>query len=113
MIGKRQQPGLFEADQMYLDYVGRDTIYGFLARQRWELFREEDFAELYCPDNGRPSVSPSLLANAILQTYERVSDEKAKARADYDQDFARCAVRGSFSPHGGYGGGGFRVVLAH
>ena len=85
MIGKRQQRGLFEADQMYLDYVGQDTIYGFLARQRGELFRDEDFAELYCPDNGRPSVEPSLLANAlILQTYEQVSDEEAKARADYD-----------------------------
>jgi transposase len=85
MIGKRLQPGLYEADQMYLDFVGRDNIYGFLARQRGELFRDEDFAELYCPDNGRPSVAPSLLANAlILQTYEQVSDEEAKARADYD-----------------------------
>jgi transposase len=85
MIGKRQQPGLFEADQMYMDYVGRETIYGFLAGLRGELFRDEDFAEMYCPDNGRPSVAPSLLANAlILQTYERVSDEDAKARADYD-----------------------------
>jgi len=85
MIGKRQQPGLFEADQLYMDYVGRDTMYGFLARQRRELFRDEDFADMYCPDNGRPSVAPSLLANAlILQTYEQVSDEEAKARADYD-----------------------------
>jgi len=85
MIGKREQPGLFEADQLYLDYVGRETMYGFLARQRGKLFRDEDFAEMYCPDNGRPSVAPSLLANAlILQTYEQVSDEEAKARADYD-----------------------------
>jgi transposase len=85
MIGKRQQPGLYEADQMYIDYVGRDNIYGFLAGQRGKLFRDEDFAEMYCLDNGRPSVAPSLLANAlILQTYERVSDEEAKARADYD-----------------------------
>jgi transposase len=68
-----------------MDYVGRETIYGFLAGQRGKLFRDEDFAEMYCPDNGRPSVAPSLLANAlILQTYERVSDEDAKARADYD-----------------------------
>ncbi|MFU8771352.1 MAG: IS1182 family transposase, partial [Anaerolineales bacterium] len=39
----------------------------------------------YCPDNGRPSVPPSLLAYALLlQTHDRVSDEEAKARADYD-----------------------------
>lgn len=86
MLGKRsRQRGLFEADNQYLDFVGRDSFYGFLARQRGKLFRDEDFAEFYCPDNGRPSVPPSMLANALLlQTHDRVSDEEAKARADYD-----------------------------
>ena len=52
---------------------------------RGELFRDEDFADLYCPDNGRPSVPPSLLATALLlQAYEGASDEEAKARADFD-----------------------------
>jgi transposase len=86
MLGKRsRQRGLFEADNQYLDFVGRDSFYGFLANQRGKLFRDEDFAEFYCPDNGRPSVPPSLLANALLlQTHDKVSDEEAKARADYD-----------------------------
>jgi transposase len=86
MLGKRShQRGLFEADSQYLDFVGRESFYGFLAKQRGQLFRDEDFAECYCPDNGRPSVAPSLLANALLlQTHDRVSDEEAKARADYD-----------------------------
>ena len=86
MLGKRsRQRGLFEADNQYLDFVGRDTFYGFLASQRGKLFRDEDFAEIYCPDNGRPGVPPSLLANALLlQTHDKVSDEEAKARADYD-----------------------------
>jgi len=86
MLGKRSaQRGLLEADHLYLDFVGRDTFYGFLASQRGKLFRDQDFAELYCPDNGRRSVPPSLLATALLlQTYERVSDEGAKARADFD-----------------------------
>ena len=86
MLGKRgPQRGLFEADTLYGDFVGRDTFYGFLAGQRGELFRDEDFAGLYALDNGRPSVPPSLLATAlVLQTYEGVSDEEAKQRADYD-----------------------------
>ena len=86
MIGKRsRQRGLFEADNQYLDFVGRESFYGFLASQRGKLFRDEDFAEIYCSDNGRPSVAPSLLANALLlQTHDKVSDEEAKARADYD-----------------------------
>lgn len=86
MLGKRSaQYGMFEADHLYLDYVGRDTFYGFLASVRGQLFRDEDFAALYCDDNGRASVAPSLLATAVLlQTYDRVSDEEAKARADFD-----------------------------
>jgi hypothetical protein len=86
MLGKHSQQGsLFEADNQYLDFVGRSGFYGFLASQRGRLFRDEDFAVFYCPDNGRPSVAPSLLANALLlQTYDGVSDEEAKARADYD-----------------------------
>jgi len=86
MIGLRtDQRGLFEADHLYLEYVGPDSFYGFLASQRGRLFRDEDFSELYCPDNGRDSVPPSLLATALLlQTHDRVSDEEAKASADYD-----------------------------
>jgi len=86
MLGKRSaQGGLFDSDNLYLDHVGRDTFYGFLASQRGKLFRDEDFADLYCADNGRDSVPPSLLATALLlQTYERVSDDEAKRRADFD-----------------------------
>jgi len=86
MLGKRSaQLGMFEADHLYLAFVGERSFYGFLARHRGELFCDEDFAEFYSPDKGRPSVPPSLLANALLlQTYDRVSDDEAKARADYD-----------------------------
>jgi hypothetical protein len=69
----------------YGSYVGRETFYGWLASQRGELFRDEDYAGLYVLDNGRPSVPPSLLATAlVLQTYAGVSDDEAKQRADYD-----------------------------
>jgi hypothetical protein len=86
MLGLRSdQRGLFEADHLYLEYVGRDTFYGFLASQRGQLFRDEEFTELYCPDNGRGSVPPSLLSTVLLlQTHDKVSDEEAKARADFD-----------------------------
>jgi hypothetical protein len=86
MLGKRStQPGLFDADTMYLDFVGRDSFYGFLATQRSRLFRDEDFGDMYCKNNGRDSVPPSLLSDALLlQAHDRVSDEEAVARADYD-----------------------------
>ena len=86
MLGKRgDQRGLFEADNQYLESVGKESFYAFLASQRGVLLRDEDFADLYKEKNGRPSVPPSLLATALLlQTYDRVSDEEAKERADFD-----------------------------
>jgi transposase len=86
MLGERgPQRGLFEADTLYLDYVGRGTFYAFLAAERGQLFRDEDFAGLYSATRGRPSVAPSLLATAlVLQWHDRVSDEEARRRAAYD-----------------------------
>jgi hypothetical protein len=83
MLGKHS--GLDGGEHTYLDHVGRDSFYGFLASHRTELFHDEDFTDLYCSDNGRPSVPPSLLAMALLlQVHDGVSDEEAKARADFD-----------------------------
>ena len=86
MLGRQSdQRGLWEADSLYLDHVGRGSFYGLLASMRGKLFRDEDFAELYCADNGRGSVPPSLLATALQQqTCDRASDAEAKQRADFD-----------------------------
>ena len=86
MLGARgPQRGLFEADAIYLDFVGRGSFYGFLAGQRGQLFRDEDFAGFYHQKWGRPSVAPSLLATAlVLQWHDRVSDDEARRRAAYD-----------------------------
>jgi hypothetical protein len=86
MLGARgPQRGLFEADTLYTEFVGRDTFYGWLAGQRGELFPDELFLPLYVHGWGRPSVPPSLLATAlILQSYEGASDDETAARAAYD-----------------------------
>ena len=86
MLGKRSdQRGLLEADHLYGAHVGRESFYGLLASMRGQLFRDEEFAKIYCPDNGRDSVPPSLLATVLLlQAYDKVSDAEAKQRADFD-----------------------------
>ena len=86
MLGRRSpQVGMFQADHLYLEHVGRDSFYGFFASHRGEIFRDDDFAALYCSSNGRNSVPPSLLATALLlQTHDRASDEEATARANFD-----------------------------
>jgi len=86
MMGTRSpQDRLFAADRIYLDFVGRDTLYGYLAQNRQHLFREEDFAALYCADNGRTSVPPSLAISILfLRAYEKVSFVEAIERTKYD-----------------------------
>jgi Transposase domain (DUF772) len=86
MLSRRSnQRGLFEGDHLWLDHVGRRSFHGVLAAERGQLFRDDDFAELYSLTNGRPSVPPSLLATALLlQAQERCSDEEARQRACFD-----------------------------
>jgi hypothetical protein len=86
MLGRRSaQRGVCGVDERYVDLVGRDTFYGWLASQRDDLFADELFSAFYREGWGRPSVPPSLLATAlVLQAYEGVSDEEATARATYD-----------------------------
>ncbi|HEX6350938.1 MAG TPA: IS1182 family transposase [Candidatus Dormibacteraeota bacterium] len=87
MLGKRNpQATLFDGDLVYRSHVGENTFYAYLGAHRHELFRDEEFAELYCANNGRPSVAPSLLCTAlVLQAYDRCSDQEAAERAAYDQ----------------------------
>ncbi len=70
MLGRRSaQRGVCEVDARYVDLVGRDTFYGWLAGQRDDLFADERFADFYREGWGRPSVPPGLLATAlVLQT---------------------------------------------
>jgi hypothetical protein len=82
---RSSQLSMYQADVEYLDRVGRDSFYGQVAQARSRLFRDEDFAALYCPDNGRPAVPPSLLAVALLlQAHDKVSDEEAISRSNFD-----------------------------
>lgn len=86
MLGKRSPQGsLFACDQRFRDLVGVESFYVYLADHRHKLFSDDDFASLYCLDNGRPSIAPSVLAVALLlQWYDSVSDEEAARRAKLD-----------------------------
>ena len=82
MLGVRSaQRGLLEADHLYLDYVGRGSFYGFLASLRGQLFRDEEFAELYCPDNGRGSVAPKSGGHCAVVASLRQSQRRRSQTA--------------------------------
>lgn len=87
MLGRRQaQTSIFDSDQRYLGHVGEKTFYAYLAQHRHDLFKDNDYADLYRLDWGRPSVAPSLLCAAlVLQCYTHCSDQEAADSAAYDQ----------------------------
>ncbi len=54
------------------------TVYSFLADHRDELFKDEDFADLFPSGRGRPSVPAVLVCSVmVLQALEGLSDRDA------------------------------------
>jgi hypothetical protein len=87
MLGERDpQRSFFRAIARFgVETVTGLGFYGSLALQGSRVFRDEDFAEMYCADNGRPSVPPSMLAVArLLQHYEGISDADVIDRCRYE-----------------------------
>jgi transposase len=85
MLGRRNpQRSLFEA-QAWPHRVPTDSFYARLGAVMEQLFSDDDLATLYCLDNGRPSLPPSLLSGILLlQFYDDVSDAEAIARLAFD-----------------------------
>jgi hypothetical protein len=85
MLGRRNaQRSLFEA-QAWPHRVPADSFYARLGAVIEQLFADDDLAAMYCPDNGRPSLPPSLMSGILLlQFYDDVSDAEAIARLTFD-----------------------------
>ena len=85
MLGRRNpQRSLFEA-QAWPHQVPTESFYARMGAVNDVLFQDDDLAGLYCEDNGRPSLPPSLLSGIILlQFYDDVSDGEAIDRLKFD-----------------------------
>jgi len=85
MLGRRnRQRSLFDS-QVLVHRVPEDSFYGRMGAVSDVLFFDDDLAEMYCADNGRPSLPPSLMCGIlILQFHDDVSDREAVDRTLYD-----------------------------
>jgi hypothetical protein len=64
MLGKRKPQYSF-FDAIGLPHrVSPDSFYGRMGSLTGKLLRDEDLKEMYCADNGRPSLPPSIMAGA-------------------------------------------------
>jgi hypothetical protein len=65
MLGKRNpQASLFDAIGLP-HRVAPDSFYGRMGQMNHRIFKDEDLKEMYCLDNGRPSLPPSLMSGVL------------------------------------------------
>jgi IS5 family transposase len=88
MQGKSDpNPQLLDAAALCRQLVADGSVYAFLADHRLELFRDEDFADLFPSGRGRPSIPADVMASAmVLKELEGLSDRQAA-------DALRCDIR--------------------
>lgn len=85
MLGRRNPQRSFFDAQSVPNRVPPDSFYGRMGAVSDVLFSDEDLAMMYSPDNGRPSLPPSLLSGVLLlQFYNGVSDGEAVQRLLFD-----------------------------
>ena len=85
MLGRRSPQLSFFDAQSLPHCVPDDSFYGRMAAIGDVLFPDEDLAGMYCADNGRPSLPPSLMNGVLLlQFYDNVSDDEAVERTKFD-----------------------------
>jgi hypothetical protein len=100
MLGKHNpQATLYDVGNVWPLELAKNSFYGQLAGAADRLFSDEDFAVLYCHNNGRPSMPPSQLALMLLmQAHDLVSDAEAIEKSAYDLRWAAVLRRHAGEP---------------
>ena len=81
MLGKRSsQQTQLDSEYHFRHLVVEDGYHWQPSQVRDWLFWDEEFAGFYRPDNGQPSGPPNLLATALLQAHDKVSDAEVHRR---------------------------------
>jgi Transposase DDE domain/Transposase domain (DUF772) len=79
------QRELLDAESVAGHLLKSDSMFGFLAAHRGELFPEEMFADLFPSRRGRPSVPAEVMASVItLQALHGLSDNETVDAVTFD-----------------------------
>lgn len=80
-----RQRSFYDADSVCEQLIPEDSIYRKFREIVAPLVDDSMFESMYCVDNGRPPISPSLLAIVcILQFYRNLSDREMERACMYD-----------------------------
>ncbi len=79
------QGSFYDADYVCEQLIPKDSFYRKFRVMVSPLVQDAGLDEMYCQDNGRPPISPSLLAMAtILQFYRGFSDRDMERACMFD-----------------------------
>jgi DDE family transposase/transposase-like protein DUF772 len=82
---ERMDRELLDAAGLVGHLVPEGSMFAFLARHRAEVFPDADYADLFCPDRGRPSIPATQMAAVMtLQTLHDFSDREAAEAVRFD-----------------------------
>jgi transposase len=85
LIPRERQGSFYDADFICEQLIPQDSFYRKFREVVAPLISDRDFEGIYCADNGRPAISPALLAMAtILQFYKTLSDREMERACMYD-----------------------------
>lgn len=80
-----RQASFYDAEYICEDLIPPESYYRQFRKTVWPLLDEEDFEAMYCQDNGRPPISPKLLAMVLLLQFHRnLSDREMERACMYD-----------------------------
>jgi len=80
-----RQRSFYDADEVCERLIPEDSFYRKFRQIVSPLIDDSMFESMYCLDNGRPPISPSLIAMAcILQFYRNLSDRDMERACMYD-----------------------------
>ena len=76
MLGKEdKQTSFFDTGFVCAHLIDKNSFYAKMHNFADKIINDDDFADMYCLNNGRTSVPPARLTKVlILQNYEGLSD---------------------------------------
>lgn len=81
----QRQTSFFDAEYICEDLIPPDSFYRRFKDTVWPLMDELDFEAMYCQDNGRPPISPKLMAMVmLLQFHKNLTDRQMERACMYD-----------------------------
>lgn len=80
-----RQASFYDAEYICEELIPADSYYRKFKEVISPLMDESDFEDMYCQDNGRPPISPKLLAMVLLlQFHKNLSDREMERACMYD-----------------------------